>query len=258
MTSDGNNAETREEGRGKMRIYILDDEPVVRAGLRQTLSSDADIVIVGEAASARDAFRDIESLRLDVVIMDLVLPGMDGVAATREVKRRVPMAGVVVFTVHDRLRDLDDVLEAGASAYVVKTEPLDVLRAALRAAASGKRYVSPMLASQLEHRVDAAPTDPLDGLSVREREIFQLIAAGRSIGETAREYCISRKTVETHVYRVYRKLGCHNVGDLVRFAAGHGLLRTGPFVPRRARVVVDHAAAPERALESALEVGEAG
>jgi DNA-binding NarL/FixJ family response regulator len=223
-----------------MRVYILDDEPVVRAGLRQTLSLEPEIEIVGEAGSARDAFRDVETLRLDVVIMDLVLPGMDGVAATREVKRRVPKAGVVVFSVHDRPRDMRDVFEAGASAYVVKTEPIEVLKAALRAAALGTRYVSPTLASRVEGGGEAA-ADPLDGLSVREREIFQVIAAGRSIGETAREYCISRKTVETHVYRVYRKLGCHNVGDLVRFAAGHGLLRMGPFEPRRSRAGAEHA-----------------
>jgi DNA-binding NarL/FixJ family response regulator len=221
-----------------MRVYILDDEPVVRAGLRQALSSDPEIVIVGEAASARDAFRDIESTQLDVVIMDLVLPGMDGVAATREMKRRVPHANVVVFTIHDRLRDLLDVLAAGASAYVVKTEPLESLRLALRAATTGNRYVSPPLASLLERRGTEGPVDVLGRLSVREREIFQLIAAGRSIVETAREYCISRKTVETHVYRVYRKLGCHNVGDLVRFAAEHGLLRMAPAEPRRAKRVV--------------------
>jgi DNA-binding NarL/FixJ family response regulator len=224
-----------------MRVYILDDEPVIRAGLRQTLSMDPELSIVGEAGSARDAFRDIETLHLDVVIMDLVLPGMDGIAATREVKRRVPKAGVVVFTVHDRARDLHDVMEAGASAYIIKTDPLDVLRAGLRAAASGGQYVSPVLASSIEGRGADGQRDPLDGLSVREREIFQLIASGRSIGETAREYCISRKTVETHVYRVYRKLGCHNVGDLVRFAADNGLLRMGPFEPRRSRAGAEHA-----------------
>lgn len=218
-----------------MRVYILDDEPVVRAGLRQALATDPELQVVGEASSARDAFRDIEALRVDVVIMDLVLPGMDGVAATREVKRRVPQAGVVVFTIHDRLRDLLDVLAAGASAYVIKTEPLEALRAALKAAVSGERYVSPTLASLLERKGVDGPVDVLSRLSVREREIFQLIAAGRSIVETAREYCISRKTVETHVYRVYRKLGCHNVGDLVRFAAEHGLLRMAPLELRRPR-----------------------
>jgi DNA-binding CsgD family transcriptional regulator len=94
----------------------------------------------------------------------------------------------------------------------------------------------------------------LGRLSVREREIFQLIAAGRSIVETAREYCISRKTVETHVYRVYRKLGCHNVGDLVRFAAEHGLLRMAPIEPRRSPLAVAPAVAPV-VLEAGSEAG---
>jgi DNA-binding NarL/FixJ family response regulator len=214
-----------------MRVYILDDEPVVRAGLRQALSADPEFQIVGEAISARDAFRDIEAARPDVVIMDLVLPGMDGIAATREVKRRMPRTCVVVFTTHDRPRDLLDVLGAGASAYVIKTEPIDALLQALRTAIGGARYVSPALAPCLDRRVTESPVDVLARLSVREREVFALIAAGRSIGETAHEFCISRKTVETHVYRVYRKLGCHNVGDLVRFAAEHGLLRLAPSGP---------------------------
>jgi two-component system response regulator NreC len=213
-----------------MRVYILDDEPVVRAGLRQALL-DPEFQIVGEAVSARDAFRDIEAAHPDVVIMDLVLPGMDGIAATREVKRRMPRTSVVVFTTHDRPRDLLDALAAGASAYVIKTEPVEALVGALRAAFGGDRYVSPALAPSLERTVSESPVDVLARLSVREREVFALIAAGRSIGETAHEFCISRKTVETHVYRVYRKLGCHNVGDLVRFAAEHGLLRLAPPGP---------------------------
>jgi two-component system response regulator NreC len=212
-----------------MRVYILDDAPVVRAGLRQALASEGDLLIVGEATSARDAFRDIEAARPDVVITDLVLPGMDGIAATRELKRRLPHAAVVVFTVHDRPRDLLDVLAAGASGYVLQADRIESLRAALRAAAAGSRYVSPSLAPLLERHAPEGPVDVLDCLSVREREIFQLIVVGRSIVETAREFCISRKTVETHVYRVYSKLGCHNVVDLVRFAAEHGLLRIAPL-----------------------------
>jgi len=213
-----------------MRVYILDDEPLVRAGLQQTLSLDPTLEIVGEGATARDAFRDPNLLRSDVVITDVGLPGMDGVAATRELKRRAPRVAVVVFTVYDRSRDLLDALAAGASAYVVKTDPLDVLWSALRAVAKGERFVSPSLAPLVEGRIDDT-IDALAPLSVREREIFQLVVSGRSIVETAREYCISRKTVETHVYRVYRKLGCHNAGDLIRFAAGHGLLRVRPSQP---------------------------
>ena len=211
-----------------MRVYIVDDEPVVRTGLRQALSCHRDMQIVGEADSARDAFRDIESARPDLVITELDLPGMDGIAATRELKRRVPHANVVVFTIHARPTDLFDAFSAGATGYVLKTDRIESLHASLRAALAGTRYVSPALAPLLEGRKAGDRVDVLDCLSVREREIFRLIAAGRSITDTAREFCLSRKTVETHVYQVYRKLGCHNVGDLVRFAAGHGLLRMAP------------------------------
>jgi len=200
------------------------------------LSTDPKLEIVGEEATARAAFRDPELRRSDVVITDVALPGMDGVAATRELKRRMPRVAVVVFTVYHSMRDLLDAFEAGASAYVVKTDPLETLWAALRAVESGERFVSPWLAPLIERRTHDL-IDVLDRLSVREREIFQLLATGKSIVETAREYCISRKTVETHVHRLYRKLGCHNVGDLVRFAAGHGLLRIGPFEARRPRTL---------------------
>ena len=220
-----------------MRVYILDDEPVVRTGLRQMLSTDPKLEIVGEESTARAAFRDPELRRSDVVITDVALPGMDGVAATRELKRRMPRVAVVVFTVYHRLRDLLDAFEAGASAYVVKTDPLETLWAALRAVGNGEQFVSPWLAPLIEKRAHDL-IDVLDRLSVREREIFQLLATGKSILETAREYCISRKTVETHVYRVYRKLGCHNAGDLIRFAAGHGLLRVRPSEPRRAAALL--------------------
>jgi len=236
-----------------MRVYILDDEPVIRAGVRQALSADPGIEIVGEASTAREAFREIEAVRLDVAIMDIALPGMDGIAATRELKRRVPRASIVIFSCHDRLRDLLDVFEAGASAYVVKTEPLEALRTALQVVAKGERYVSPSLAPLVDRRGALGGTaDALERLSVREREIFQLIAAGRSIVETAREYCISRKTVETHVYHLYRKLGCHNVGDLVRFAAEHGLLRMGPTDARRPKMAWD-----QEAGARSLDAGDA-
>jgi DNA-binding NarL/FixJ family response regulator len=226
-----------------MRVYILDDEPLLRAGLRQTLSCDPALVVVGEAATAREAFRDPKLLTSDVVITDVGLPGMDGVAATRELKRRSPRVAVVVFTVYDRVRDLLDLFAAGASAYVVKTDPIEALLAALRAVTRGERFVSPSLAPLLEPRSQDAIeglVDALGPLSVREREIFQLMVAGSSIVETAREYCISRKTVETHVYRLYRKLGCHNAGDLIRFAAEHGLLRLGPSRSRRSSVSLAH------------------
>jgi|1185.fasta_scaffold86913_1 two-component system response regulator NreC len=211
-----------------MRIFILDDEPIVRAGLRQIFATESDVVIAGEAGSAREAFQSIEAARPDVVVVDLVLPGMDGAAATRDLRHRVPEARILILTIHARLRDVLDVFAAGALGFALKTEPVDSLVAALRAVARGQRYVSPTLAPLLEKTRQPSASDVLDRLSVREREVFQLITCGTRIVDAARELCISRKTVETHVYRLYRKLGCHNVGDLVRFAAEHGLLRSVP------------------------------
>jgi DNA-binding NarL/FixJ family response regulator len=211
-----------------MRIFILDDEPIVRAGLRQIFASESDVVIAGEAGSAREAFQSIEAVRPDVAVVDLVLPGMDGAAATRDLRHRVPEARILILTIHARLRDVLDVFAAGALGFALKTEPVESLVAALRAVARGQRYISPSLAPLLEKTRQPSASDVLDRLSVREREVFQLITCGTRIVDAARELCISRKTVETHVYRLYRKLGCHNVGDLVRFAAEHGLLRSVP------------------------------
>src|SRR4051812_13660360 len=211
-----------------MRIFILDDEPIVRAGLRQIFATESDVVIAGEAGSAREAFQSIEAARPDVVVVDLVLPGMDGAAATRDLRHRVPEARILILTIHARLRDVLDVFAAGALGFALKTEPVDSLVAALRAVARGQRYVSPTLAPLLEKTRQPSASDVLDRLSVREREVFQLITCATRIVDAARELCISRKRVETPFYRLYRKLGCHNVGDLVRFAAEHGLLRSVP------------------------------
>jgi DNA-binding NarL/FixJ family response regulator len=215
-----------------MKVFIVDGEPVVRAGLRQTLATDPDLQIVGESSTAREAFGDLDGLQPDVVVMNLVLPGMDGAAAAREMKRRLPDVRILIFTVHARLGDLLEVLSAGATGYALRSEPLDAVCAAVRVVATGGRYVTPELAPLLARQREAPAPDVLALLSVREREVFQLIAAGSRIADVARELCISRKTVETHVCRVYRKLGCRSVGDLVRFAAGHGLLRDQPVEPR--------------------------
>jgi DNA-binding NarL/FixJ family response regulator len=211
-----------------MRVFVVDDEPLIREGLRHTLNAEPDVEVVGEAATARGAFIGIERTNPDVVLMDLALPGLDGAAATRDLRLRVPNAKVLVLTIHDRLRDALDALAAGAYGFVLKTEPLSALLTAIRTVAAGGGYVTPSLAPIVSRRqadLSGAAEDVLAALSVREREVFHLVVAGVVGSDIARELCISRKTVETHVARIHRKLGCRRVADIVRFAAVHGLLR---------------------------------
>ena len=131
------------------QIFLVDDHPLFRAGIRQSLAPYMEFCIVGEAGNARDAFVAIETHRPDIVVMDVALPGMDGVIATREIRRRTPRTRVLIFSVHDQIGDVLDALDAGASGYALKTEGTDALVAALRCVLRNDRYVAPSLATRL-------------------------------------------------------------------------------------------------------------
>ena len=215
-----------------MRIVLVDDHPVFRAGIRQILSAASDFELVGEAGNAREGLALIDSSRPDFVIMDLTLPGMDGVIATREIRRRVPKARVLILTMRDQLWDVLEALDAGASGYALKTDAPDTLIGAIRVAAAGERYVAPSIAGRLvEHELkrrgrvrDSSVESVLSVLSVREREVFRLAANCLITREIASELCISRKTVDTHLYRIHRKLGLRTSAELVRLASALGIL----------------------------------
>jgi DNA-binding NarL/FixJ family response regulator len=209
-----------------MKIVIVDDHVMYREGLKRVLASLADCEVVGEAGSARAAFPVVDAKRPDVVILDLLLPGMDGCSAARELGRRLPQARVLVVTVCDTPDDMFDALSAGVTGYVLKSDPVDVLIQGLRSVQRGERFLSPALAVRAEHLAAGGARHPVLGtLSVREREVFHLAIEGLANTEIARELCISRKTVETHKYRLQKKLGLHNANELLRFAALHGLIR---------------------------------
>jgi DNA-binding NarL/FixJ family response regulator len=231
-----------------MRVFVVDDEPLIREGLRHTLNAEPGMQVVGEAATARDAFIGIQRTQPDVVVMDLALPGLDGAAAARDLRVRVPATKILVLTIHDRLQDALEVLAAGAHGFALKTEALPALLAAIRAVVSGHGYVTPSLAALVDRRqsdLSGAASDVLGPLSTREREVFHLIASGNASSDIARELCVSRKTVETHVARIHRKLGCRRVADIVRFAAIHGLLREQPWMGDR----LDAGPRPDRAAD---------
>jgi two-component system, NarL family, response regulator LiaR len=221
-------------------VFLVDDHEVLRLGVREFVASEPGYEVVGEARTARDAFEAIDSLSPDVVVMDIDLPGMDGVLATREILRRLPRTRVLVLSAHDQIHDVIDALNAGALGYARKADPHEAFMEALQRVAQGLRYLSPAVAA----RVSAAQTSPhadhvLDVLSEREREIFRLAADCRTSAEIARQLCLARKTVDTHLNRIHRKLGLHQRAELVRLAVSLGLVHSirsalpGPDVTER-------------------------
>lgn len=209
-----------------MRVFIVDDHAVFRLGLKQILRDASGFEIVGEASTAREAFPLVEQSFPDVVVLDLALPGMDGLSAARELRRRVPDSNILVLSLHESVDDVSEALEAGVRGYAFKSEPIEALVAAIRRVGQGGRYVPARIGRLLER-----PLETPDGLGVlrllseREREVFRLASEAMTNVEIARELCISRKTVETHRYRIQKKLGLRNGAELFRFAALHGLLR---------------------------------
>jgi DNA-binding NarL/FixJ family response regulator len=213
-----------------MRVIIVDDHVVFREGLKSVLSAFDDMDVVGEASSAYEAFTLADTADPDLIVADLVLPGLDGCEMARELRRRRPETRLLVLTACDTAQDLLDALDAGIQGYALKSESVEAVVSAMRRVAGGHQYVAPKLAhiSERVRRSGVART-VLALLSAREREVFLLTTAGLAAAEIASELSISRKTVETHRYRIQKKFGLRNASDLVRFAALHDLI--SPVVP---------------------------
>jgi DNA-binding NarL/FixJ family response regulator len=204
-----------------MRILLVDDHALFRIGVRHALGRETGYDVVGEESTARGALRALDSLSPDVVLMDIVLPGMDGVVATREMCRRAPQVQVLVITAYELVTQARDALAAGAVGFLLKSDGPEALVAALATIRAGRRYVSPTLRPRLDasEAESVASDHVLDALSLREREIFRLAARCLLARDIATELCVSRKTVDSHLYHINRKLGLRNLAELVRFAA---------------------------------------
>jgi two-component system response regulator NreC len=197
---------------------IVEPQTLFRQGLRALFSAEPDFVIVAECADARSAYAAADEHRPNVVLIAIELEGVDGIAATRELLRRRPEARVVVLTMHADPTYRRLARAAGARGYVLKTQDVGSLTAAIHAAHGDGEYVAPQL-----ERVESGVHErtPLALLSQREREVFSLIVRGHSNASIARELSISVKTVETHRTRINRKFDVHSSADLLRFAMRH-------------------------------------
>jgi DNA-binding NarL/FixJ family response regulator len=208
----------------EVRLLIVDDHPVVRDGLRGMFESEPGIEVVGEAGDGAEAVRLAPAVRPDVILMDLRMPGMDGVAAITELVRRGVGARVLVLTTYDTDTYVLPAIEAGATGYLLKDAPRAELLRAVRAAASGQAVLAPTVASRLMNRVREPETDPL---SPREREVLELVAAGNTNREVAARLFISEATVKTHLLNVYAKLGVSDRAAAVAEGYDRGLLTPG-------------------------------
>ena len=216
-----------------MKVLLVDDHLLFRVGVRRLLTSAPGYEIVGEAPTAADAFEILDRTAPDIVLMDIAMPGIDGILATKEILRRAPRARVLILSAHDQISDVVAAFAAGASGYALKEEVAGALLEAMRIVGRGARYVAPALATRLakfEERRRSG-SDVLDVLSMRERQIFLLSAECMIARDIAAKLGIARKTVDTHINRINRKLSLRNMAELVRLAASLGLLQSRRIPP---------------------------
>ena len=212
-----------------LRILIVEDHSLFRAGLRALLTQDDDFEVVGESDNGRDAIRAVGESKPDVVMMDLTMPGMNGMEAIADIKRRYPYTRILVVTLHKTEEFIFASLRAGADGYILKDATHEELRVAIRSVSVGKTYLSRDVSVKVANGYRETGEFPrsqgtLDMLTHREREVLKLVAEGRSNKEIAEFLFLSVKTVEKHRASLMLKLGVHKAAGLTAYAIEKGLL----------------------------------
>lgn len=213
----------------KHRILIVEDHALLRAGLLALLAQEPDMEIAGEADNGRDATRLIPILTPDIVLMDLVMPGISGIEAIAEIKRSTPDIKILVLTLHRDEEYIHQSLRAGADGYILKDATHDELRIAIRCVLRGKTYLSPdisgkVISGYLGNGKSAGISTAWESVTHRERQVLKLIAEGRPNKSIAEYLCLSVKTVEKHRSNLMKKLDLHNASMLTAFAIAKGLV----------------------------------
>ena len=209
-----------------IRILLVDDHAMVRMGIKSLLSSVSDLSVVGEAESGEKALILVREVNPDVILMDVSMPGMGGLEATKRLIQRDAQAKVLVVTAHGAEPYPSKVLQAGAMGYITKGAALEEMLTAIRSVAQGKRYLSPEIAQQLalKHLNGDSGASPFDQLSERELQILIMVTSGQKVPDIAEQLCLSPKTVNSYRYRLFEKLNIHSDVELTHLAMQHGLI----------------------------------
>jgi len=213
----------------KMRILLADDHAVLRAGLRMLLNAQPDMEVVGEAEDGREAVEKVATLQPDLVLMDIGMPKMNGLEASRQIKKRYPAVQILILTMHANEEYLFQVLQAGGSGYVLKKAADYELIGAIRTVRRGEVFLYPevtklLIQDYLQRVREGAESDRFEVLTEREREVLKLIAEGHTAQEIADILVVSPKTVQTHRTNIMDKLGLHSRAELVQYALRKGIL----------------------------------
>ena len=207
-----------------IRILLVDDHPVVRLGFQQVLNSAPDMEVIAEAATGEEAIKVYRKQSPGVLVMDISMPGMGGMAAARHILEQSPKARIILLTMHNQQVFARRALKMGIKGYVTKTCQPDELIQAVRLVYRGRSYIEPAIAQELAISQATGDSDPIDILSPREFEVFTALADGQSVKDISNSLCLSPKTVAVHRSNILHKLDASNLSDITRLAIRYGII----------------------------------
>ncbi|HIJ57280.1 MAG TPA: response regulator transcription factor [Deltaproteobacteria bacterium] len=212
-----------------VKIFLADDHTIVRQGLAKLLEAESDLEVIGEAKDGREAVKKVQKLKPDVVIMDIAMPLLNGIEATRQIKKILPQTRIIILSMHSHDRYISELISLGASGYLLKDSTGGEIIKAISAAVKGDVYLSPTISRRviddyLTLKKTSSREDLYAKLSNREREVFQMIAEGRSTKEISDILCVSPSTVKTHRANIMEKLEIENISQLIQFAIRLGIV----------------------------------